>query len=400
LKARLIFLLFVTVLPLSLSAQTSNPDIESELKKIDALTADPDIKLVVVAAIADHLKVHRNHLILLSKETGQSYGRVFVSTLRERGLEDAGVLRELRLTNREISRRLAQFKAPPGETTRPRPVLFMSTAVDHNSAGTFYSLVPEIGIDSSRASLVVGIPYYRTFTTNLTTGAVGDVYLAGFLRGRAAGFELGAAINIGTPTGDPSKGLGAGKVTADATGTIARRYEFARPWLSAGFANSVFNNVGYQRPYVADGNAAHFSGGLDLSVGRRLTMGFVGFALRPTGTQTVHSQTMVTNMASGTSMPGAGGMMPGGPMMPGMGGSNGTGTPTDSSMPFYDRAQETVVSADELRDYGASGWLSIRLHRGVSLNVGAARSVPFHLTTARVGLGIDVARLLFPGKHF
>ena len=399
-KARLISLLFAVVLPLCLPAQTSTPDIESEIKKIDALTADPDIKLVVVAAIADHLKVHRNHIILLRKETGQSYGAILVSALREGGMGDAEILRQLRMTNREISRRLDQFRTPAGDTSRPRPVLFVSTAADHNSAGTFYSLVTEVGINASRASLVVGIPYYRTFTTNVTTGAVGDVYVAGFLRGHAAGFELGAAINMGTPTGDPSKGLGAGKLTGDATGIIARRYEFARPWLSAGFTNSVFNNVGYQRPYVADGNAAHFSGGLDLSVGRRLTMGFVGFALRPTGAQTVHSQTMATNMAGGPSVPGAGGMMPGAPMMPGMGGPNGAGTSPDSSMPFYDRAQETVVSADELRDYGGSAWLSIRLHQGVSLNIGAARSVPFHLTTARVGLGIDVARLLFPGKHF
>ncbi|TAM95581.1 MAG: hypothetical protein EPN45_22580, partial [Rhizobiaceae bacterium] len=389
-KARLMSLLFASVLPLCLSGQTSNPDIESEIRKIDALTTDPDIKLVVVAAIADHLKVHRNHLILLRKETGQSYGGILVSALRERGMEDGEILRQLRMTNREISRRLDTSRAPQGDTTRPRPVLFVSTAADHNSAGTFYSLVPEIGIDSHRASLVFGIPYYRTFATNVAAGGVGDAYLSGFLRGRAAGFDLSATINIGVPTGDPNKGLGAGQVTADATATVARRYEFTRPWLSAGFTNSVFNNVGYQRPYIADGNAAHFSGGLDLSVGRRFTMGFVGYALRPTGAQTVHSQTMATNMAGGSSVPGSGGMMPGGPMMPGMGGPNGAGTPADGSMPFYDRAQETVVSADELQDYGASAWLSIRLHPGLSLNVGTARSVPFHLTTARVGLGIDV----------
>jgi hypothetical protein len=399
---RLASLFFASVLPFCLSAQTINQDVDSELKRIDALTADPDMKLVVVAAIADHLKVHRNHLILLRKQTGQSYGALFISALRERGVEDGEILRQLRMTNREIAHRLAQFRAPSGDTTQPRPVLFVSTAADHNSAGTFYSLVPELGIDSSRASIVVGIPYYRTFATNVTAGGVGDVYVAGFLRGRAAGFDLGAAINIGVPTGDPSKGLGAGKVTADATGTIARRYEFARPWLSAGFTNSVFSNVGYQRPYVTDGNAAHFSGGLDLSAGRRVTLGFVGFALRPTGAQTVHSRTMQSNMISGDDGPvpggpSSGGMMPGGHTIPGVGGGT---IPAGVSMSFYDRAQQTVISADELRDYGASAWVSIRLHQGLSLNITTARSFPFHLTTVRVGMGIDVARLLFPGKHF
>jgi len=399
---RLLSLFFVLIVPFCLSAQTVDLDVDSELRKIDALAADPDVKLVVVAAIADHLKVHRNHLIRLRKETGQSYGAIFVSALRERGMEDSEILRQLRMANREIGRRLAHFRAPSGNSTRPRPVLFVSTATDRNSAGTFYSVVPEIGIDSSRASLVVGIPYYRTFATNVTAGGVGDVYVAGFVRGRAAGFELGAAINVGVPTGDSNKGLGAGKVTGDATGIVARRYEFARPWLSAGFTNSVFNNVGYQRPYITDGNAAHFSGGLDLSAGRRVTLGFVGFALRPTGAQTVHSRTMQGDMAGsdGGTMPGgqpAGGMMSGGHTGPG----SSSGTPlTSASMPFYERTQQSVVSADELKDYGASAWVSVRLHQGLSLNIAAARSVPFHLTTVRVGMGIDVARLLFPPKHF
>ncbi|MCZ2078568.1 MAG: hypothetical protein LC130_26685 [Bryobacterales bacterium] len=401
----LLCLLFVSILPVCLSAQTTNPDIESEVNKIDALTADPDIKLVVVAAMSDHLKVHRNHLILLRKQTGQSYGSIFASALRERGMDDVAILRQLRMTNREIGRRLARFRLPSGDTTRPRPVLFVSTSADNNSAGTFYSLVPEIGIDSSRASLVVGIPYYRTFATNVTSGGVGDVYVTGFLKGRAAGFDLATGINIAAPTGDPSKGLGAGKVTADATGMIARRYEFARPWVSAGFTNSVFNNVGYQRSYITDGNAAHFSGGLDLSAGRRLTLGFAGFALRPTGAQTVHSRTMGTNMANDggpvPAVPNPGGMMPGGHTTPGVTGSSTSGsTSMPLAMPFYNQAQETVLSADELQDYGASAWVSIRLRQGLSLNVTAARSLPFHLTTVRIGMGFDLARLLFPGKHF
>ena len=37
---------------------------------------------------------------------------------------------------------------------------------------------------------------------------------------------------------------------------------------------------------------------------------------------------------------------------------------------------------------------------GLSLHTGVARSLPFHLTTVGVGLGIDFARLLHPGKDF
>jgi hypothetical protein len=74
--------------------------------------------------------------------------------------------------------------------------------------------------------------------------------------------------------------------------------------------------------------------------------------------------------------------------------------PPATSMPFYDRAQQSVVSASDLRDYGASVWLSVPLHAGLSLGSVVSRSVPFHVTTVRVSIGVDLARLLFPGKHF
>jgi hypothetical protein len=85
-----------------------------------------------------------------------------------------------------------------------------------------------------------------------------------------------------------------------------------------------------------------------------------------------------------------------------MGTSTGGGMtmPPATSMPFYDHAQQSVVSASDLRDYGASVWLSVPLHAGLSLSSVVSRSVPFHLTTVRVSIGVDLACLLFPGKHF
>jgi hypothetical protein len=69
-------------------------------------------------------------------------------------------------------------------------------------------------------------------------------------------------------------------------------------------------------------------------------------------------------------------------------------------MPFYDQTQQSTVSASELRDYGATLSLSIPLRSALSLNTVVARSLPFHLTSVRVGVEINVAHLFFPGKHF
>ena len=380
----------------SLCAQEPPAPLQTEMGKLDALAANPELKLVVVAAMADNLQIHRNHLLLLRKDTGQPFATIFVSQLRSRGLDDDAILRTLRALRRKVERQLAGDNALPGAPGL-RPVLLLGSSVDHNSAGTIYSLTPEFGFDSSHIAAVVGIPYYRTFNPSVSSGGVGDVYASVFLRGRTAGFDLGSIVTAGAPTGDRNLGLGAGKATFDVTGTVARQLKFARPWISAGFANSIFDNAGYQRPYVTDGNAAHFGGGVDFAIARKLNFGLGGFGLEPVGKQVVYSQTMQSGSQTGGGMMG-GGMGAG--MGSGMGNDGSVPMPPASSTPFYDNAQQSVVDASQLRDYGPSLWLSVPLHPGFSLNTAVARSLPFHLTTVRVGIEIDVARLLLPGKHF
>lgn len=393
------------VLPPYLRPQSPDAAIQVEMGKIDALCADPDLKLAVVAAMADSVQVHRNHLLLLHKDTGQSFAAIFVSELRARGTNDEGILRSLSALLRDVNRQLARYNVVTPSTSAPRPVLSVRSSVDYNASASLFSLVPEFGVDSSHAAVVVGVPYYRSFGASVSSGGLGDVYVAGFLRGRAAGLDFGSALTVGAPTGDRTKGFGAGKVTIDTAGTVARRFEFARPWVSAGFANSVFNNVGYQRPYITDGNAVHLSGGVDFTLPRKLAVGIGGFGLLPIGNQVVYSQTVQAGSpGGGTQQTGqqSGGMMPGGSVGPGMGTGNGGGMtmPPATSMPFYDSAQQSMVSASDFRDYGASVWLSVPLHAGLSLGSAVSRSVPFHATTVRVSIGVDLARLLFPGKHF
>ena len=400
-------LFVLLILPPYVCAQTPDVAIQREISTVDALCADPDLKLAVVATMADSVQVHRNHLLLLHKDTGQSFATIFVSELRARGIDDEGILRRLSALLRVVNRQLARYHVVPPGATSPRPALSVRSSFDYNSSGTLYSLVPEFGVDSRHAAMVVGVPYYRTLATSVSSGGLGDVYVAGILRGRAAGFNFGSALTAGAPTGDRNKGFGAGKVTIDATGIVARRYEFARPWMSAGFANSVFNSAGYQRPYITDGNAIHVSGGVDFPLPRKLAVGIGGFGLEPIGNQVIYSQTVHSGSSGngGSQQPGqqnGGGMMPGGGMGSGTGMGNGGATTMApaTSMPFYDRAQQSVVSASDLRDYGASVWLTVPLHAGLSVSSAVSRSVPFHSTTVRVSIGVDLAGLFFPGKHF
>jgi len=69
----------------------------------------------------------------------------------------------------------------------------------------------------------------------------------------------------------------------------------------------------------------------------------------------------------------------------------GTG-PMPSGTPFYAQVQRTSVSGDDLADRGLSGWASWSVHPEVTIALTVARSIPYELTTVRVGLGLNLSR--------
>src|SRR5450756_2198860 len=135
-KWTLTALCVLLLLPPYLLAQTPNAAIQVEMGKIDALCADPDLKLAVVAARADSVQVHRNHILLLHKDTGQSFAAIFVSELRARGTNDEGILRSLSALRRVVNRQLVRYNVATPNAIAPRPVLSVRSSVDYNSSGT------------------------------------------------------------------------------------------------------------------------------------------------------------------------------------------------------------------------------------------------------------------------
>ncbi len=381
------------------AAFARGPLVEAEIKKLDARASDPDGKLVLVGAMADRLGVHRNYLVLLRRQTGQSYGEIFVSHLEQRGSSESQVLDQARALDREVEGR---WRGVTSVNRGWRPVLYVNTAADHNSAGTFTSLLAEAGIGFGNAYVVLSAPFVRGFGGR---DGIGDASLTFTPHFSALNIELVPSISVGFPTGDRAQGLGAGKTTVNIAGTVAKRLGRWRPFLSAGYANSVFGNIGYQRPYISDGNAAYFAGGGDFSIGRRLTAGGGAFAVQPAGPQRFVSL-MPETAASGTPstsppqppghMPGIGGSMPGG-LMPGPG-----STPSQApgmTMPLFAQKRSGEASPSQLRDYGANASASVQLRSGVVLFSSVARSVAFRLTTVRFGLGLDVGSFVFAGRR-
>jgi hypothetical protein len=369
------------VISAAAEGQVVSADVEAEITQIDRLTADPGTKLQIIQSMAVDLGTHRNHLIFLKKQGQDSFGQVYVKELRKRGLDDEAIFKKLRSIARPaIVRPQAEHSA-----TGFWPTAYVRTAADLNSAGTFISVSPEVGIDSPRFAFVVGIPIYRISATQREATGVGDAYASVFVRQPTKSLDVSAALTIAAPTGNRDEGLGAGRVSVDLNGTVQRRFERVRPFATAGFTNSLFNNVGYQRPFISNGNSLYASGGIDYRVHRRFTVGLDGFGVHAMGDQMVISQMTATAPAA-TTMPG----MPPGHMPPGMGiGSMGSGT-----MPFYAHGPQTIVPGSDVSDYGVVGWTSWSLSPSVTLSINVARSIPYELTTVRVGLGFDLSRPL------
>jgi hypothetical protein len=380
-RASRILLTCLMVISAAAEGQVVSADVEAEIKQIDRLAADPDTKLQIIQSMALELGTHRNHLIFLKKQGQDSFGQVYVKELRKRGLDDEAVLKKLRSVIRPtIIRPLTGLDA-----TGFRPIAYVGTTADNNSAGTFVTISPEVGIDSRRFAFVVGIPIYRISATQREATGVGDAYASVFVRQPTGSFDVGAALTIAAPTGNRNEGLGAGRVSVDLNGTVQRRFERVRPFVTVGFTNSLFNNVGYQRPFISNGNSLYASGGIDYRVHRRFTVGLGGFGVHAMGDQMVISQMTATALAA-TTMPG---MRPG-HVPPGMGtGSMGSGT-----MPIYGHGPQTIVPGSDVSDRGVVGWTSWSLSPSVTLSINVARSIPYELTTVRVGLGFDLSRPL------
>ena len=172
-------------------------------------------------------------------------------------------------------------------------------------------------------------------------------------------------------------------MSVDVNGTVRRHFESLRPFFGVGYTSSTFNNVGYQRPFISNGNAFYTSAGFDYRLGRRLTAGVGGFGLLAAGTQTVISQmsNMQSMSAAGAGQGGLPGMSSGMPGHPGMG----------AGMPVGHHTPTATVAGRDASDYGPSGWTSWSPHADVTLSLRFAYSAPNRLTTVRLGVGFDLS---------
>jgi len=234
-----------------------------------------------------------------------------------------------------------------------------------NSDGAIYELNSNIGYDfNSHVGVAVGAPIYfvrpaSSTGTNATTG-LGDPYVAFHLRYPSSIVNFVSVLTGTVPIGNSKEGLSTGRATFDVTGHIDHSISRLTPFLEAGIANSIADSSLYMRPYTTLGFNTHFCGGAFYHVWKPVSVAAAGFAIVPSGQQTVFSRVSHAQTSGGQHGP-----------------------------PFLDN-QQTTGTASIAHDNGFSTWVDILPRHTVDLQLGFTRSLVYDLNSVSFNIGFNL----------
>jgi hypothetical protein len=300
----------------------------------------------------------------------------------------------------------AQSSNPGGSwfwTTSLSGVAFPSHTVSDASTGStselrahsiYYSNT--LGYRANRyASVFVDAPiHFVRFCESDMGGAeqcasnrgIGDLGLSGQLRAGEGPLRFSTTGTLFLPTGDKEKGLGTGSVTA--AWRNAGSLDLWRTMLFAELtlANTLTHTSSFVRPFASKGFVTEISGGLERRMLPFVRAGASVYRVMPSGTQTTFGRfqqqgTISEPPAQGEAIT-VGGPPVSGPRQPVL------------NPRFVASQGETVGGAELTRDYGASAWVRLPLHRNLDFQVTYTRSVRLNLHAVSYGVWINLTPVL------
>jgi len=256
------------------------------------------------------------------------------------------------------------------------PVLTTSFYGSAASQSHVYDWTTTAGYNFDRHfSADIGIPIvlvHGTSSKGTTTSSAGLGNVFGQLQftDRNPLLNSGAVATVALPTGDSSKGLSTGRVTADVTGQIAKPLGRFTPFLTAGVGNSLFDPSYWQRPYTTLGNVAHFQGGTAFDLGRSITLSASFYDVAPWGDQKVYSRVVAKGVSSGPT--------------------------SQHGRVFLDNALSTGGSSID-SDNGFNADLNFTPAKSVDIVFSYLHSIHFQTDVFSFGVGVNLSSLLRRG---
>ena len=235
-----------------------------------------------------------------------------------------------------------------------------------DSDGQVYAFSPIVGYNLDRHfGMDLGVPFYfvraSTSLGGTSSNGIGNPSLD--LRFKVLNSTVNfASVVTGTaPVGDSKKGLSTGRGTYDWTNRFDHTFGSVTPFGEVGVSNTVADTRLFLRPYTALGFNTHVQGGTNYDLWKFLSVGASGYAILPSGQQTIFSKVVV-------------------------GQSRGHGH-------AFENHQQTTGNADLARDHGFSAWVDANPAPYLDMELGYTRSVNYDLNAISFGIGINVGYL-------
>ena len=268
-----------------------------------------------------------------------------------------------------------------------------------SSLGWVNQLDTSVGYNfGAHFSLDAGLPVYfirPSSSTIVATGTssgngIGNLYAQLRLSEANPIVNFASTLTGTAPTGDKTNGFSTGHGTIDWSNYFEHSSSLLTPFFDVGIANAVSDTMFFIRPYTTYGVVTHVEGGARYRLVRGLSVGVSGFAIEPSGTQTVVSR-LVRRSGSRTTTGGT--STSGGRNTTGGTSTSGSRT-SGSGERVFQTTSVTTGAADLARDNGFSTWLQIAPATGVSLYAGYTRSTHFALNTAFFGISFNLGKAI------
>src|SRR3989441_9504699 len=184
--------------------------------------------------------------------------------------------------------------------------------------------------------------------------------------------NYGSAIHLTAPTGDKKKGFSIGHATWNESNHFDHAFGDFSPFLDAGVGNTIMDTRFFHRPFATFGYNAQFNAGLEYDPGK-FSFSVAAYDVAPWGNQTVISRVFRCGSAAKCSASG-----------------------TTTNRKGFTSSSVTSGGADLVRDNGYNAGIDYKPVGYLDLEFDFSRSVPLHLNSYSLGIGVDLSWLLRP----
>ena len=260
----------------------------------------------------------------------------------------------------------AQFAPKPALKNEAGFTSYAAFEGTSDADGQVYAFNPSVGYNFNRHfGMDLGVPFYFVRASSSLGGTssngIGNPSLDLRFKFLNPAVNFASVVTGTAPVGDSKKGLSTGRGTYDWTNHFDHAFGSLTPFGEVGISNTVADTRLFLRPFTALGFNTHVQGGANYDLWKFLSVGASGYAILPSGQQTIFSKVVHSS-------------------------SSGHGH-------VFENNQQTTGGADLARDHGFSAWVDANPAPYLDLELGYTRSVNYDLNAVSFGIGINVGYL-------